>query len=513
MRQTEKDRSALRFAQWRCSARRNSGERIIRWILVVTFVSATFAATEYRAAFGDPPSRDFRALFNMIVDRSVFQEVCGLLNLDEDQRKTAESRYDEYYDAVRTVDAETYEKMVEVGLGQIQDLHEEARQARQPIRDYAERTETLWQSVHRQMLLGQRRSDELLDRWLDVLREDLREGQQARFEPIPSHIRRRCWRRRQDYREGNLPLFHVVDIRDLVEAAVDDDGELACIRRADTTQAEFQCRCETRIQPILNAYERQLDSILIDLLGDQRRFSPGPTATAKDRHAYEQHRLQSGRSRFVRWDAISRTAADQIAQMLAEYHGEAVRSAWHDRFCCAQCPQLMSERWPDRMVEWLRVQPGSTQEQLALADAVYDDYVLKRDRLQNQALQIGLRAQRRFLTAMGTEPSQLRFARRVVALRKLISQTIVRFGQLLTPQQEKALRQTLDRWHYPIVNDGLSFHSGPLFGPSLRDFIVEALDVGYEPPPRVIHNPPVIWDEQVEKYHKGAVRGGDDDRE
>lgn len=372
-------------------------------------------------------------ILDLVVDREIFEAMSELLAMDEHQEALAAATFEAYFRAAKALDAEVKESVDDAGFRRFVELSREAYYKgldRYPWDEMAR----LRREFHGEIVAGLKEADVLLNEWYEQLQElILSPEQQNQFDRVRRMVRRLNAQRRRhgvarsDFRSG-------IDVFLLIEEASEDDGELATVvrRQGDGERPDEITKARAKLDEILEEYEIQLDQLLLEDLNWRRR-QLGPKDGIKiDIDGPVGRRLLR---RWAREYALTASTVQQIADVVERAGNSEHRETWLDRFHRAFCPDLLSERWPDLMVEWLEERSDATDEQLEAVKALYNEYLIERRHAREAAVAAGVKAKRKHFSPQGDDPSQLRYARRKLFLKRLTALTVDRFRSLLAPEQ------------------------------------------------------------------------------
>jgi hypothetical protein len=388
----------------------------------------------------------FRTL-DVVIDPELFEEICELLLLTADQEAAARDAFDLYYAQARQLDEELTERVLEAGLRESRELSVAASQGGEP--PPPEKLELLHQQWHEAFVKAVREGDSLLNQWLEDLKAILEEDQLAHFAPVPRLIRRRAFCHFPEQAAwGNFRVM--MDLHELLAEASEGGEELAWLDPAPDEPPEDVPepvrKARRQFEAIVTDYEVRLDAIFLEQWRESRAsLNPSDRTLITDEDADGRRRLaQAVRDWRRRYD-IRKDAVEQIAVLLEANVGLAARQAWEDRFNAVFACDIYSERWPDRMLQWLESLPDETPEQVQQARALYDEYLRQRRELRRQAVVAGVRVRKRYLIPVGEEPLKVRYGERLAALEELTERTIDRYRGMLTNEQAERLDAHLDR--------------------------------------------------------------------
>lgn len=447
------------------------------WLLSSSPSSVIFAA-------GQAPGFE---VLDVVVDRRIFEEIRGALQLDDVQHVVVDALFEDYFKAAKELDTETYRRAYEAGWEEVLSLEAEAQRTGKELP--WDRVQELRFSYMTEFMGGRRRSDLLLNQWFEELQGILNISDD-RFAPIPRLVRRLNYMR---FSENNRfgDLNHPIDLFVVIEQASQPDGELHAAMVENAREAspdptvlsnaangtvavtrddvnEKHRRFRSALAEVMEEYELSLDQLIRESMTKARqspRRSQPVRITPVDPQwdSIVKAQLRSWKKRY----RVFSTPAARIGGLVEEFVSEQAKQEWQDRLDRLLSPELTAERWPDRMVDWLKAQPGYTSEQLATTEELYAVYRAQRRNLVRTAIKAGIRAKKRYIWPEGTEPLQLAFATRKLKIHRLSASIVRQLRSLLDSRLRTALdRQLLGR---------AGAHSPSLFGPPIDTSALRAL--------------------------------------
>lgn len=431
-----------------------------RHIVVLIALGFVWCMTQQVRGYGQDVA--FKVL-DLVIERSGFEKICDFLEFSEEQKKEAGQFFDSYNNAVQTLDAEAKQRADAAGFARVVKLEKEAYY--KGVDPPREEIDELMVQSHAEYVKAYKVSDALILQLYEQLQLILLPSQEERFERIPRLVRRLNLQRRR--RGAVRHNFMGVYLFPLVEEASAEDGELEPIfvTHPEIEQEQKLEDFRNEIQATLLRYELEFDSLILEGLAGHRRKLRS-TTSEEDRAAAEkraEQEITQGWSRFYR---LTDRAVIEIAAIVERAVGGDAKEAWIERFYANFCPDLYSERWPERTTEWLLQRQDFTVEQLELSEILLDEYLGERRRLRQTAVAAGVRARRTYLSAGGMEPLQFKYEQRLFALQKLIERTISRFRSLLNPEQRVALANEIKH---------VKLHRRHLLGPHVNSPALEKI--------------------------------------
>lgn len=382
-------------------------------------------------------------ILDLVVDRQIFESICELLAMDEGQAAQAAVFHEAYLRDAKTLDNQVKEGVDDAGFRRLVQLWKEARYKGLDAYPWDEMAR-LRRQYHKESVAGLEKADASLNEWYDQLQElILSQEQRAYFDGVPRLVRRLNAQRRHrivapsDFRGG-------IDVFVLVQEASKDDGELATIVRMqdDGEQTDQMTKARAELGEILDDYEILLDQLLLEDLNRRRKRLGSKDGIIIDSDGRAGRRLIR---QWAREYALTASTVEQIADVVERAGGPEHRETWLDRFHRAFCPALLAERWPDRMGQWLEERSDATDEQREAVKALYNEYLIQRRHARESAIAAGVNAKRKHFSAQGDNPSQLRYLRHKLRLKRLTGLTVDHFRSLLAPEQVWDLDAELSR--------------------------------------------------------------------
>lgn len=416
------------------------------FVLAFAFGARVLNASDAR----EPPRPKFEVL-DLVIDRQLFEDICLLLLLSQEEREMIEPSFEEYLAKAAEVDAAAYQRALDAGWREILEIEEQADGIEDEDWD---RAQQLYRSYKREFVLGRRIGDALLEEWLIGLASSL-ELEADQIGTVQRLIRRVYFFRQYS---GNRyhDFSHPINLLDLAQKASKPGGELAKLGGSKSTE---KLRNDTRepaaldaeestakgaLQEILLNYELRLDDYLAEHFAKKRRVPSASkkAAISSDDPKWKLHEKRVAHDWSERHEFFA-SAADQIAELLGKTIDPGLKDKWQDRVNRELCPELTAQRWPDVMVSWLEMRSDHTDAQLDEAHLLQAEYQVKHKELVRAAVDLGIRCMKRYGRVRGTESAVLRYAKKQLALYRLSVRTIRRLESRLEPPQIAALRDKI----------------------------------------------------------------------
>ena len=420
------------------------------------------------SADAGPEARKSFRVIRFVPQQAIFDEMCDLLRLDQDQSDRAELLYRGYVDAVAALDARTYDRMLNAGYDEVLALRaelepfshidartlsntelERLRAETQRNRDDPrwDRVEQLTRRYTKEYDTGRRRAYTLLEEWLAVFQDGL-DLSASDFAPAARLMLRRLLE--PETRRSSTPyLRSSVDVLAMIDEAKALEGELAVLaaRREAIPEGGSCDDVERRVDDIALEYELVLDWHLRQVVLDRlwRTASPARSVSAPVDDFDWKPLANVFLTPWSRRQRIGERAAQAVHAMLLECGGRALGDRWHDRYQALLCPEVAKERWPHGMVEWLSEQPDHDREQLAAVEPLLEVYAARFRELRDQAVRAAIRVRQQQVFPAGTSAEQLEFARGLLQIHEVSRTTIRQLNGLLTPSQSMALSDVVHR--------------------------------------------------------------------
>jgi hypothetical protein len=307
--------------------------------------------------------------------RSQFARLVQDIGLDYNQRQIATIVFDDYESSMEELTRRLDEQAIKAGRATVDDsLSGKARIA-------ADELKRLRAAVQAVYLQAGPEVDSALDMLTGGLEALLTPEQLPKFNDAMRALRREIMLHpRASAASYQEYAGDGVDVLELFEAARAEGGELAGID-------------PEALEPILTAYEHSLDDVLLATYAADRqgRIARKIASINKDTDALRAEE-QAALKRWQRLYQLNKSTVDQIADYASQAVGEDAGAAFAQRFDRESFAWLYPRCKPDRQIEWLRQQQNLPAETLAKAEAVYAQYIAKRDGLSRSAIDMMLRA-------------------------------------------------------------------------------------------------------------------------
>lgn len=461
-----------RFNSVRCLAR------------LVVWCSIAHLAEQPSLAHADEAIRS--PILNGVLTRSIVNEVCRELCFDESQRDTAIALFFDYHRDVRELNEATRrrqqphfderEELLKVlypmrsseliekwirqpgGLKQLQHMHETA------LREL--RDDPRWERVHeltreRKRILAEAHAqhERLFQAWLsDVAAAvELHETEAMKLGRIArrytAYLRRPAQpalsRRQCDDFSAHIDL--TADIRnaqDIAAKAQQEANRSGNVRQEEAFWEEKDW--------ILTIYHERLDELL-----QEKRASwteqPAPDTRFlihPDDPEYGRHRVERIRE-SRRWLDLFMSTTLEVRELLREHFDDPAAQAWQNHVDRLLCPDLTRPRWASSMVEWAKSRSDLTDEQIANAQRLIEEYEPRHNHAVRRALETGFDLRRATRDNSARENLQRAHVRALLGIHRVNRETVRRFLFALTPLQQRVLAREIRRTSNP-------------FGPSLN---------------------------------------------
>jgi len=328
---------------------------------------------------------------DQVVHRELFDQMCRLLDLTEQQTKIAASLYGEYRSRIDVVSTALTENVSDLER-QIREVDKARRAADGTLTESSLRGE-LMQSFLLRVAQANREADVVLEQWFDELELLLTDAQKARFSSVPRLVRRYNFNARASG-SNFADVLRVVDVSRLVDEASAEDGELQFIVTMDDQSSE-DTSPNRQLQLILHDYEIALDAIIAERLAETRDLSPtmdgGKVYDLGNPDQETRQWMRESATRWARTYNINSSTADRIAFLIEQASGLDDRYAWEDRFRAAYAPQLMARQFIDSIPAFINRRNEIAQDTRTAAIAIYEEYCMKRRQLRAEAFQTAVR--------------------------------------------------------------------------------------------------------------------------
>lgn len=349
-------------------------------LLGISFVCMLTGLGVVTNALGQDSANDY---IEPRVNRPQYESFIRHLSLARDQRNSAELVYGDYQTTLTELAQQTDESALKAGRQSVQDAFS-GKSRVTPDELKRMRVEVL--KTYEHVFPA---TDAALDQLVNGLHAMLTPEQEAAFAPALRELHRQIMLHpRQVGSQYEDYAGDGVDVLVLVEDARKAGGELAGL----DPQA---------LDPILAAYEAQLDAFLLETTAAYRRgrLMAKMAGVQKDIEGAAQER-QAAVDRWKRLYQLNQMTVDSIATIVAESAGEGRRQAWLERFDAACFSWMYPRTKPDRQIEWIAKQTTVTAEQRQSARQIFDQYQSRRKQLNRQAIDLMLRARLEFQTML-----------------------------------------------------------------------------------------------------------------
>lgn len=315
------------------------------------------------------------------ITRAQFTVFAQRLDLRKDQRTIAELSFSDYNTTFTNLAKSLDEQAIGAGRRTVQDaLAGKARVAPDELRRLRVEVLKVYQQAWPQL-------DEALTNLVDTIETLLTNEQIAQFELALRQLHREILLHpRQSDSDYQEYAGDGVDVLLLAQSGLAEGGELAALGTEP-------------LQPALEAYELQLDDLLIQTAPEDRRGKIMRQIAAIEKNS--ELRAEQQKASLERWKQLYELNLATVVQIgeIAATIDDAARQRWLDRFDQASFTWLYPRKKPDRQIEWI-VKQSLSDEKLQQANAIYDDYVQERKALSRRAIQLMLRGRLEFQTML-----------------------------------------------------------------------------------------------------------------
>lgn len=335
-----------------------------------------------RAAHAQERARDF---IEPRVSKTQFQQFCQKVGIQPDQRQIATTSFSDYESTL--TDLAT--RLDALALAAGRDKVDESLTGKARIE--AEELKRLRAEVLRIYLQGGSEADMAVESLITGVEVILNDDQALKFDAA------RKWLHRETllHPRANSATYQEyagdgVDVLMLVEDARQEGGEFANLP-PDTLNA------------ILNAYEEQLDQVLLDTASANRDGAVLRKIATIEKDIDTLRREEA--AAVQRWkrlyDLNTQTVIKVAAAAQAAMDGQASPSAaaaFKQRYDRESFKWLYPRKKPDRQIEWIRAQDAVAADAKAKAEVFYAEYVIKRNGLSRAAIEMMLKARNEYQT-------------------------------------------------------------------------------------------------------------------
>jgi hypothetical protein len=371
---------------------------------------------------------------DLVVDEPLLIEIADLLDLSDEQRRFATHIHTAYFEQIRQLETDTTERLhriyadIDALEAEIVDRHDPA--SYEPLA-------ALWNEAYEFSASARRRADLLLENWFSELTPILADSQLELLPAAQRVIRRRnlLASRRDDIRWA--AFHHPINVLALLDEAMSEDGELAGLLAPSETGRSLLLDKELEaireeMATIRAAHDLAIDVVLRRRLHESRfpkRFAVEDAVPYSDDSP-------KGRKRARQWYQLHQVR-DQTVRLIAEIARDRLgvdsAAAWEERFWATLMPDVIRDLWIVDAFEWTldATRLAGDDESAAAILSLKAQFLSERHELRRRAYQEGVRACRRWGSARGLQPEQLRYARAVYALNRQHEEYTTRLHALL----------------------------------------------------------------------------------
>jgi hypothetical protein len=347
-----------------------------RWITSILIGLGMFSLAALRA-MAQESAADY---LEPRIHRQQFMALIQPLKLSAEQRNLAELAFGDYTAAITNLTRQFDEQALQAGRQTVQDaLAGKARIAPDELKRLRVAVlrvyEQAWPAV-----------DQALHDLLTTVEVSLTPSQEPIYQQGLRELHRKILlhprQAASDYQEY---AGDGVDMLLLAQAALGDGGELQSVGLS-------------ALQNILNAYEQQLDVILVQTASEHRsgKLLRKIAAIEKDAAAAREQE-QAALQRWKQIYQLNQHTANLIGDAAAATAGEQARQQWMDRFDQACFTWLYPRKKPDRQIEWIRKQDLSAETRQN-AENIHLNYLSRRKALSRRAIELMVRGRLEFQT-------------------------------------------------------------------------------------------------------------------
>ncbi len=344
-------------------------------VIVVAFAAMSLFASTSQA---QERARDF---IEPRVSKTQFQQFCQKVGLQPDQRQIANISYSDY----ETTLADLATRLDAQALAAGRDKVDDSLSGKSRIE--SDELKRLRCEVLRIYLQAGPETDAALESLVTGIEVLLNDDQTLKFDAARKWLHREILLHPraaaatyQEYAGDG------VDVLLLVEDARGEGGELAGLP-------------PDALNAILNAYEEQLDQVLIDTDSANRQGSVVRKIATIEKDADTLKREETAAvARWKRLYDLNTQTVVKIADAAQSALDARAAAAFKQRFDRESFKWLYPRLKPDRQIEWIRAQSTIAPDAMAKAEQYYAEYVLKRDALSRAAIDMMLKARNEYQT-------------------------------------------------------------------------------------------------------------------
>lgn len=368
-----------------------------------------------------------------------FHQLCQHIGIDPSQRSITETLFSHYTQTLTDLTARLQQEAAAAGEQQVLDAL--AGRGRLSSDELAQRRIAVLRVYEQAGPVA----DEALADLLFGLEVILTPEQTARF-PAAVRALRRAILLHPRQAASNVQEYagDGVDVLALADEAMREGGELHGIS-------------PHALADILTQYEYELDALLVETAAAHRQGKVARRIAdiEKNRQALQREQ-QAALKRWQQLYELNRHAVTQIGEIVRAQLGEAASQRWKERFDRASFTWLYPRRTPDRQIEWMR-HAQLDDALMQQAEAIYAEYVKKRNELSRRAIELMLRSRIEFQTILYAmmDPTSMddrmqqslhqELLRNTGEVTTLETHTAAMLENLLDEQTRKAMRDALKR--------------------------------------------------------------------
>jgi hypothetical protein len=410
-------------ARTRCAQQRSGRRwrRLAAWFLVVMVPLSLVepALSDEKADERELRTLDDFDVLDLVVTADLLESCFKAeLVLSEPQWDFVQREHSAYWEDLVALERESREWLREFQQRASREEAEARAAGEDPTAveiEHATELERKWASFNR-------RSDALLNAWLERIRPVLSEGQQVELEHAMRLVRRANLLH-IDPRDlsHTAPMVSRIDTLELAREAMEDDGELAPLttvpRSNPTTDRERELLdARKAIEAILRQLVLEEDVWLRRLLRDVRQ--PG-TVDEEDVGTISAEKAKKYGRLWWRFFEPRNRAVTQIADEVEQCLGAPARRAWERRYWLTLHHPAMRDLPLDDATERLAECDGIAPETLEAVLIALEAYERERHEQQRKIIEAAARALRTNGELDGPHPAQLDHARAILDLIEL----------------------------------------------------------------------------------------------
>ncbi len=348
--------------------------RPVRLSIVVLLALIAFA----QPALAQERARDY---MQPRITRAEFTRLCQDVGLDSNQRQIAAILFDDYESSIEDLTKRLDDEAIKAGRATVDDsLSGKARVE-------AEELKRLRGTVLRVYLQAGPEVDDAIDVLVGGLETLLTSDQLPKYALGLRNLRR------------DIMLHPRASAASYQEYAGDGVDVLTLVQEAQAEGGELASLPADALDVILSVYEESLDLVLIETYSADRqgRIQRKIASIEKDAEAVKREE-QTALKRWRQLYELNHSTVKQIAAQASQAIDEDAAAEFTQRFDRESFAWLYPRRLPDRQIDWLRQQENLPADTLTKAEAVYTQYIHKRDGLSRSAIDMMLKARMEFQT-------------------------------------------------------------------------------------------------------------------